>query len=79
MKIKYPEGALFVAQPVYDWMILDEFSIAAYWTENFREARAASMKLLQDGKCPPDQKERIEANLKFATEGVVNQSEVVLS
>lgn len=79
LKIKYPEGALFVAQPVYDWMILDEFSIASYWTENYREARAASMKLLQDGKCPPDQKERVEANLKFATEGVINQSEVVLS
>jgi len=58
-------------------MILDEYAIAAYWTENYREARNASMKLLQEGKFPPDQKERLEANLKFSTEAIVNQSEIV--
>jgi len=78
-KIKYPEGALFVAQPVYDWMILDEYSIASYWTENYREASAASMRLLQENRFPPDQKERLEANLKFATEGIVNQSEPIMA
>lgn len=78
-KIKYPEGALFVAQPVYDWMILDEYAIAAFWTENYKEARIASLKLLQEGKYPPDQKERLEANLKFSTEALVNGSEPALS
>ena len=77
--MKYPEGALFVAQPVYDWMILDEYSIAAYWTENYREARMASMRLLQENKFPPDQKERLEANLKFATEAIVNQGEPAMA
>lgn len=79
MKIKYPEGALFVAQPVYEWMLLDEFAISAYWTENYKEARMASIKLLQENKFPPDQKERLEANLKFATEGLVNSSEVLVN
>jgi hypothetical protein len=29
------------------------------------------MQLLKDGKYPADQKERIEANLKFATDALV--------
>jgi hypothetical protein len=31
----------------------------------------ASVQLLQQNKFPPDQKERIEANLKFATEALL--------
>jgi len=71
LKIRYPEGALFVGQGIYDWAILDEFSIAAYWTEHYTDARYSAMQLLKDGKYPPDQKERIEANLKFATEAIL--------
>jgi glycosyltransferase involved in cell wall biosynthesis len=77
VKIKYPEGALFVGEPIYQWMILDEFCIAAYWTENYREARMAAMQLLKDNRFPPDQKERIEANLKFATEAIMNETVTV--
>lgn len=73
LKIKYPEGALFVGEPIYQWMILDEFCIAAYWTERFREARMGSLQLLEQKLFPPDQKERIEANLKFATDSLVNE------
>jgi hypothetical protein len=53
-------------------MLLDEFAIASYWTGHFKESRQASIALLQSGKYPPDQKERIEANLKFATEELMN-------
>jgi glycosyltransferase involved in cell wall biosynthesis len=73
IKIKYPEGALFVGEPIYQWMILDEFCIAAYWTEHYAEARMAANMLLEQNKFPPDQKERIEANQKFSTEAIVNQ------
>lgn len=74
LKIRYPEGALFVGQPIYDWAILDEFAISAYWTDNYRESRIAAIQLLQENKFPPDQKERIEANLKFATEAILSDS-----
>lgn len=73
LKVRYPEGALFVGQGVYEWALLDEFSIAAYWTGHYRESRIASMQLLKDNKFPADQKERIEANLKFATDAIVNE------
>ena len=71
LKIRYPEGALFVGQGIYDWALLDEFAIASYWTGHYRESRIASMQLLQQNKFPPDQKGRIEANLKFASEALL--------
>lgn len=73
-QVKYPEGALFVAQPVYGWMILDEYAIAAYWTERYRESRMACQRLLSENKFPEDQKQRIEANLKFATDKIMEES-----
>ena len=75
LKIRYPEGALFVGQGVYDWALLDEFSIAAFWTGNYRESRITSIQMLKDGKFPPDQKDRIEANLKFANDAILNEGE----
>jgi glycosyltransferase involved in cell wall biosynthesis len=71
LKIRYPEGALFVGQGIYEWAILDEFSIAAYWTEHYHEARHAANQILQDNKYPQDQKDRIEANFKFATDAIL--------
>lgn len=75
-KLPMPEGALFVGQPIYEWMVLDEFAISAYWTGHYRESRQAGIKLLQDGKYPPDQKGRIEANLKFASEALLTEGGV---
>lgn len=72
LKIRYPEGALFVGQGIYDWAILDEFSIAAYWTEHYHEARVATNQILSEKKYPADQKDRIEANLKFATDAILS-------
>ena len=75
LKIRYPEGALFVGQGIYEWALLDEFSIASYWTGNYRESRIASIQILKDNKFPADQKERIEANLKFASESLLSEGE----
>ena len=75
LKVRYPEGALFVGQGIYEWAILDEFAIAAYWTGNYRESRIATMQLLQQNKFPADQKERIEANLKFASEALLSEGD----
>ena len=75
LKIKYPEGALFVGQGIYEWALVDEFAIAAFWTGHYRESRLASTQLLQQGKFPPDQKERIEANIKFASDAILNEGD----
>lgn len=74
LKVKYPEGALFVFQPAYDWLILDECAIASFWTERFKEARSYGLQILKDGKYPPDQKARLESNLDFATKALINET-----
>jgi tetratricopeptide (TPR) repeat protein len=72
IKLKMPLGALFIGEPIYEWCALDEFSIAAYWTGRYKEARAAAEKLLAENKFPQDQRKRIEANHKFATDALLN-------
>jgi glycosyltransferase involved in cell wall biosynthesis len=72
LKIRMPDGALFVSQPIYEWSILDEFCIAAYWTGHHKEAKIVGDRLINENKFPEDQKQRIEANHKFAIEALMN-------
>jgi len=72
LKIRLPEGALFVSQPVYEWSILDEFCIAAYWSGHYKEAKLVGDRLLGEKKFPEDQRQRIEANHKFAVDALMN-------
>ena len=51
---------------VYEYGILDEFSVAAYWAGHYRESLDVCLKLLADGKIPADQRARIETNADFA-------------
>ena len=47
---------------IYQWGLLDEFCIHAYWVGRYRESLEASLKLLMDGHCPPEHHERILQN-----------------
>jgi len=64
--IPQPEGGLFIKPWIYDYGILDEFSVVAYWTGNYEESLAASTRLLTEGKLPESDRKRIEMNLEFA-------------
>jgi hypothetical protein len=68
VEIQIPDDQLFVSQPVYDWMLLDELSIAAYWIGSFLESDRLCNKLLDSNKLPSDQLERVRANKRFAEE-----------
>jgi glycosyltransferase involved in cell wall biosynthesis len=59
------EDILFVNQDVYDWMLLDEFSISAYWIGHKKEARDALVKILENNKYHPDHRIRLIKNLSF--------------
>jgi glycosyltransferase involved in cell wall biosynthesis len=72
LKIKYPNGALFVSQHVYDWCVLDEFAIAAYYTSRYDHSKKACDRLLEENKFSPENRERIEANRKFAIDAILN-------
>lgn len=73
LKIPKPIGALFVSEFVYDWAILYEFSTLAYWSGKYKECKQAIEHLLKENRFPPDEKPRLEANLKFAIDGLLQE------
>jgi glycosyltransferase involved in cell wall biosynthesis len=63
-----PSAGLFVQNWVYDYGMLDEFAVTAYWAGHYRESLDACLKLLSEGKVPADQRPRIERNADYARE-----------
>ncbi len=42
-----PNDSLFVAQDVYDWRLLDEFAVAAFWIGRYEEGKLACEEILR--------------------------------
>lgn len=63
-----PAHGLFVEQWIYDYGLLDEFSIAAYWAEHYQECFDVCLKLLNEAKIPANYRPRIRQNAEFAIE-----------
>jgi glycosyltransferase involved in cell wall biosynthesis len=61
-----PPNGLFVQRSVYDYAMLDDFAVAAYWVGEFRDCLDTCNKLLAGGKLPPEQRARVEANANWA-------------
>jgi hypothetical protein len=66
LAIAYPDDALFVEDWAYEYGLLDELAIAAYWTERYEESQAACDRLLSEGKLPDNQRDRVLQNKNFA-------------
>jgi glycosyltransferase involved in cell wall biosynthesis len=60
-----PDG-LFVEPWIYEYGLLDEFAVNAYWAGEYRECLDACERILREGKCPEGERARIEANVAFA-------------
>lgn len=72
VKLKFPNGALFVSEPVYTWLILDEYAQACYWTDRVMEAKKAGDKLLAIPSIPEAEKKRMEHQHKVAISTLLN-------
>ena len=66
------QDVLFVDQQVYDYKLVDELSICAYWAGEVEESNRLCKELLNNDKIPKEQLERIRNNKKFA-ENKLNQ------
>ena len=66
LRIAYPNNALFAQDWVYQYGLLDEFAINAYWTGRYNECVDACDRLLSEGKLPTDKRDRVLKNKKFA-------------
>ena len=64
--IPVPDEKLFIDLSFYKWRCLDEYSIAAYWTGNYRESLQACDKLLTSGDLPAWEIERVNKNKNFS-------------
>lgn len=66
--IPLPDDILFVRREVYEWRLLDEFAICAYWIGQYQESADASRRILREGLYEPAHKNRLEVNLGYALE-----------
>ena len=63
---KPKENVLFVESDIYDWRMWDELAIIAFHTGRKDISKQAGARLLSDNLFPPEQRARIEQNMKFA-------------
>ncbi|MGR4884584.1 glycosyltransferase [Streptomyces sp. LARHCF249] len=66
VRIPYPGDVLFVEFDWYDWRALDELAVAAYWVGEYEESAQCAQRLLEGGKLPAAEHERVARNLEFA-------------
>lgn len=57
--------SLFVNNSVYDYALLDEYAVCAFYSKKFEECRSACVALLKSGKLPGSDAARVENNIKL--------------
>lgn len=68
LAIAQPASGLFIEPWIYDYGLLDELAVNAYWVARYQECLDACERLLNERKMPADMRERVEANARFARE-----------
>jgi glycosyltransferase involved in cell wall biosynthesis len=66
LPIKLPVDGLFLETWIYEYGVLDEYAVNAYWIAEYAECLSACKKLLALPSLPPDYRDRVAANAKFA-------------
>jgi len=76
LAIARPKEALFIEDWIYDYGLLDEYEINAYWTARYAQCVDACDRLLSGGKLPKEHHDRVLKNRGFA---VAKQQELAAS
>ena len=61
-----PPAGLFIESWIYEYGLLDEYAINAYWSGHYRECLDASLRILSHPNCPEGQRTRFLDNARFA-------------
>lgn len=61
-----PNGSLFVENWIYDYALLDEFSIVSFWAGDYKISKEVCERLLSEMKMPDYYQDRVRSNLQFA-------------
>jgi glycosyltransferase involved in cell wall biosynthesis len=70
-----PPTGLFVQRSVYDYAMLDDFAVAAYWAGEFQDCLDSCERLLASGALPPEQRARVETNARLARANLPSSDE----
>lgn len=70
LQIRRPDDALFSEIWVYDYGLLDEYAVNAYWIGRYGVCLEACRKLLGSRTTPADQRGRIQANADLAAQKI---------
>lgn len=70
LHIQHPSDILFVESWIYDYGLLLEYSISAYWIGRYEESFQACIQLLSKQSLPLHVVECVQRNLKFAVEKI---------
>ncbi len=74
MQMARPADILFLDDSVYDWRVLDEYSVSSYWVGQFEAALKATERLLSEGKLPSSESARVEENKAFCLQQLASRS-----
>ena len=66
LTIAYPTNAPAVEDWIYEYGLLDELAVNAYWTRRYAECADACDRLLNEGKLPAEKRDRVLKNEQFA-------------
>ena len=62
-----PPDALFVEPAAYEFGLLDEYAVKAYWSGHYRHSLDASLGILATATLSPEESSRVIANARFAS------------
>ena len=68
LSIPMPMGALFMETWIYEYGLLDEMAVSAFWAGHHKECAEACERLLAESKFAPEMRPRVIENLRFARE-----------
>jgi glycosyltransferase involved in cell wall biosynthesis len=73
LKISRPASGLFVVSWIYDYGLLDELAVNAYWSEHYQDCIDACERLLREGKLPDHMVDRVKKNAEFAGQKILER------
>jgi glycosyltransferase involved in cell wall biosynthesis len=73
MMLPKSNDMLFVEKWMYDYGMLLEFSVSAYWCGKYQDSQKASSTILKNDAIPADIRELVERNLGFANSKLLEE------
>ena len=78
LAIPLPASGLFVVSWIYEYGLLDELAVNAYWLGRYFDCLDACERLLREGKIPAEMRERVAQNARSAREQLASQQLSIL-